>query len=167
MTAIRMNLYITKGCEVNEIYDNYGEAFLASKAKSLYDLIVFQGAAILSEIGATTPSNCVSIVLLLDSYDSLSTVQIAQKLSKSHQLISQRINKLDKLGLIHRHLNDNDKRAKVISLTQEGKDDVLKVEQACEIADQHFQELYRKLNINIGQAIEMMEDSLKSSPLKT
>jgi hypothetical protein len=63
-------------------------------------------------------------------------------------------------------LNDSDKRAKVISLTQEGMDNVLKVKQACKIADQHFQDLYRNLNINIGQAIEMMEYSLKTSPLK-
>ena len=151
----------------NEVYDNYGEAFLASKAKSLYDLIVTQGAQLLEELGALTPSNCTSIMLLLESYDAISTVQIAQKLNKSHQLISQRINRLEKLQLIQRTLSDADKRAKVIALTKEGIADLEKVKQACRLTDQHFQALYHELNLNIGQTIEQMKDTLIKYPIQT
>jgi len=155
-----------KNSEINEVYTEYGEAFLASKAMSLYNLIVSQGTFLLKEVGAATPSNCVSVVLLLESYDSLSNVQIAQKLDKSHQLISTRINRLEKLGLISRDLDKEDKRAKVISLTKEGKSDLVKIKQACRIADEHFQHLYRELDINIGKSLEMMEEVLRTSPLK-
>ncbi len=148
------------------IYDSYGEAFLASKAKSLYDLIVQQGAQLLIDLGAHTPSNCTSIILLLECYDSLSTVEIAHKLNKSHQLISQRINRLETLNLIHRSVSDSDRRAKVISLTELGLEDVEKVKQACHVADHHFQALYREINLNVGESIDQMKDKLTHTPLK-
>lgn len=150
----------------NEIYHQYGDAFLAYKAKSLYDLIVSQGSALHLKVGATTPANCTSIVLLLESHKSLSAVQIAQKLEKSHQLISQRINKLEKLGIVMRNASDSDKRAKYISLTKPGLNDILKIKQACHIADKHFKKLYKELNINIGQAIDLMNETLQKLPLQ-
>lgn len=151
---------------MNEVYKEFGEAFLAPKAKSLYDLIVAQGANLLAEVGAKTPSNCVSVILLLESYDSLQTVQIAEKLGKSHQLISTRINRLEKLGLIHRHTGEVDKRVRVISLTEQGQDDLAKIKYTCKVADEHFKKLYSEMDINIGQMLEKMEGMLKEQPLK-
>ena len=151
--------------EINAIYLDYGEAFLAPKAKTLYDLIVQQGTELHAQLGAITPSNCTSILLLLETHKTLSAVQIAQKLGKSHQLISQRINKLEKLELVTRHSNDADKRSKVVSLTDLGASDLAVIKQACHIADKHFQKLYRALDINIGQVLDLMTETLKQMPL--
>ncbi|MFC3093747.1 MarR family transcriptional regulator [Alteromonas sediminis] len=152
---------------MNEIYRDFGEAFLAPKAKSLYDLIVIQGEKLLGELGADTPSSCVSVVLLLAQHRALSTAQISQKLEKSHQLISTRISKLEKLGIVEKQKNNADKRANKVTLTPQGLTELTKIEAACAIADRHFRDLYSELGFDVGNILEKMELKLKLTPLKS
>lgn len=149
-----------------DIYEGLGVAFLAGKTKSLYDLIVKQGDSLLQKCGAVTPSNCVSIVLFLERKKLMTSAEIANSLKKSHQLISQRLDRLEKLGLIKRIINEEDKRARCINLSESGVLDLPKVKQACLIADKSFQKIYKQLNFNLGNAIDHMEEKLKENPLE-
>ena len=163
------NLTVTKQHQPLDnpnIYQELGAAFLARKAKGLYDLIVKQGDMLLQKCGSITPSNCVSIVLMLNDAKSLTSSQIANSLNTSHQLISQRLERLEKLGLINRVKNSEDKRARYVCLSDLGTTEMPKIKKACEIAENCFQDIYKQINIDLGAAIDKMKDKLEQQPLE-
>jgi DNA-binding MarR family transcriptional regulator len=95
--------------------------FLAHFSRRLAELIIEQGAEILEPHGITTPITAISTIFFLTDTGNATVAELAEALGVSHQMTTQRTNILEKLGLIYRKPNPNDKRAKTIHLTKLGQ----------------------------------------------
>ncbi|MBF7072099.1 MarR family transcriptional regulator [Glaciecola sp. MH2013] len=94
--------------------------FLAHFSRRLAEVIIEQGSEIVQAHGITTPITAISTIFFLTDTGSVTVAELAEALGVTHQMTTQRVNSLEKLGLIYRKPNPQDKRAKTIHLTKLG-----------------------------------------------
>ncbi|WP_196140791.1 MarR family winged helix-turn-helix transcriptional regulator [Aliikangiella sp. G2MR2-5] len=150
----------------NDYLDTLGSPYLAHFARRLADLIIEQGTTILLEKGMVTPSTALSTVFYLDNNQNVTVACLANALSVSHQMATQRINSLIKLGLVTKGSSDKDKRAKYVVLTRKGKEEVKQLIPFVQNLARAFEELESDLECQLTQVIRDAEKSLLETPLK-
>ena len=99
-------------------FEQLSQAYLAHFCRRLADLIIEQGSETLKDMGLKTPTTAVSSLLYLADNNEVSVADLAEALGVSHQMATQRVQGLEKLGLVSRIPSANDKRAKQVVLTQ-------------------------------------------------
>ncbi len=148
-----------------KFYRKLGSAYLAHFARRLSDLINEQSSALTQRYGLLTPPSSISTLLFVDQNPGKTVAELAVALGVSHQMATQRINSLIKLSLIERQPADYDKRAKVIQLTQQGKQEIAKIEPF--IIEMNF--IFNDLENEVGHAVSLIlmktEDLLLKSTL--
>lgn len=106
--------------------DKLDSGFLAHFSRRLAELIIEQASEITEAHGITAPITAISTIFFLTDTGSVTVAELAEALGVTHQMTTQRANTLEKLGLIYRKPNPQDKRAKTIHLTKLGmKEDKL------------------------------------------
>lgn len=126
-------------------------AFLAHRLNRLVDLISEQGDKLLSEARLSLPSRAVSIVLLIDERGRISAADIAKELKQPHQLVTQRIDVLRKLGLVERTVDPSDGRRKILALTRKGKTERRLLETCLRDAERVFLDLYKEIECDLSE----------------
>jgi len=96
------------------------DAFLGNLLERLVELIVHQGNDLLAAAGIKVPARAVSTVLLVAERSGITAADIGKELSQPHQLVTQRIELLLKLGILEREIDPLDGRRKVLVLSAEG-----------------------------------------------
>jgi len=96
-------------------------AFLSNKLLRLVETIAEQGEVLLASASIHIPPRAISTVLMIGELDNVTAADIASALDQPHQLATQRIDLLIKLGLITRTPHATDNRRKVLKLTKEGQ----------------------------------------------
>ena len=139
---------------------------MAHFCRRLADLIIAQGSEILADRGLTAPSTALSTIFYLDQNQNTTVASLASALDVSHQMATQRINVLVKLGLVARSSSDADKRAKCVVLTPLGKKEAKQLYPFATEMAQVFEGLEAELDCALTTVIRKAERSLLQRSLK-
>lgn len=146
-------------------FEDYGMTFFARDLHRLRIVISEQSDDIFDEAGASIPSHCASLILILDDYDEAPVMKLAAALGYSHQLLNQRIKILEKNGCVRKHLDPNDRRRTLVSLTKHGRSEAAKVRNALPIIDAGIRNAVLKHNADIQQTVKNVRLALLASSL--
>lgn len=124
-------------------------AFLGNTLDRLVDLIVNQGNEYLSAAGVTFPARAVSTMLLISERDGITAADIAAALAQPHQLATQRVELLLKLGVIARQPDPDDGRRKVLILSEQGKSEVARMQQCLAAIENALTALQAEIKCNL------------------
>ena len=136
-------------------------AFVANPLGKLIDMIARQGDDLLADAGIIIPSRAVSCILLVGDRQQVSAADIAAALEQPHQLATQRIEVLIKLGVLERSVDPADRRRKTLSLTPKGEDQYHRLYRRLGEVEQAFAGLFKEidndLTVMVGRAMEALE----------
>lgn len=146
--------------------DNWGAGFLGHYAMRLGDILARQGEELLKEKGWQTPSLSVSTVLFLSSKGEATVTDISVAVGVSHQLAAQRINELEKLGLVKRVPNEQDKRSRLIVLTDSGQKEAGELDQFVQETSRALRVLEEEIACSLSRTLCDAVEALERNPLK-
>ncbi|MFK8011898.1 MAG: MarR family winged helix-turn-helix transcriptional regulator [Marinicellaceae bacterium] len=127
-------------------------SFIGKQAEDLSQLIKDQIKPIYDSLGIVVPVKSCSIIHFLYACQALSVTDLAKCLSQSHQLVKQKLPKLEKLGLISSQIDQNDKRRIVYELTNAG------IKQARLLGENSLTKVYQNLSDEIGANLDVVLD---------
>lgn len=140
-------------------------AFVANRLSALVDLIALQGDSLLQDAGVSIPARAVSCVLLVGDQGQVSAADIAKALQQPHQLATQRVEALIKLGLLKRIEDRNDGRRKILALTAKGNDQYTRLNVRLAEVEQAFLGLFAEIDCDLPAVLERTLQALRSTPL--
>jgi len=126
------------------------KSFIGKQADDLSNLILEQIKPIYHSLGIIVPIKSCSIIHYLDILNDMSVTNLAKQLNQSHQLIKQKLPKLQKLGLIHQQNDENDKRRTTYHLTESGQ------QQALLLTQHSMYSVYQHLSDEVGADINQV-----------
>src|SRR3954471_22665100 len=106
-----------------------GQPFLARRFQRLVESFVDDIEKFLLESGLTAPARGLSTLLLIDDMPGLAIMQVARQVQMSHPLMINLLSQLEQLKLVHFTPDENDKRRRLIFLTDEGRASVARLRQ--------------------------------------
>lgn len=140
-------------------------AFVGNQIARLLDLIDAQSIDFLQDAGISLPSRAVSTVILINERGQISTADIAKELKQPHQLATQRVETLIDLGLIDRIADPDDRRRKILTLTEKGKEETAKLHKRLADGDRIFLRLFDEIECDLSAATLRAIDALQQSPI--
>lgn len=140
-------------------------AFVANRLSGLVDLIALQGDHLLQDAGISVPSRAVSCVLLVGDQGQVSAADIAKALQQPHQLATQRVEALIKLGLLKRIGDRKDARRKILELTAKGKDQYARLNVRLAEAERAFRGLFAEIDCDLPAVLERAFQALGKKTL--
>jgi DNA-binding MarR family transcriptional regulator len=102
-------------------------AFLGNMLDRLVELIAQQGDDLMAAANISFPSRAVSTMLLISEQQNLTAADIASVLKQPHQLVTQRIELLLKLGVVVREPDPKDGRRKILVLSTKGTEETARM----------------------------------------
>lgn len=145
---------------------NLEGAFLAHFSRRLSELIIEQGTRVIESHGITTPTTAVSSIYFLMGQYKATVADLAEALEVTHQMATQRVNVLEKLGLVYRKPNPEDKRAKTIHLTELGIEEGKKLLPITKKINIAFEQLNEQIECDLMAKIREAELALIKVSLK-
>jgi DNA-binding MarR family transcriptional regulator len=144
---------------------NNSKAFIGKQADDLSNLIREQIKPIYDSLGIVVPVKSCSVIHYLHNFDALSVTDLAKHLKQSHQLIKQKLPKLQNLGLIEQRDDDNDKRRSTYHLTNEGKNQAELLDENSLISV--YQHLSDEIGADLHKVLNQAINGLKHKDLLT
>ena len=140
-------------------------AFLSNTLLRLVDLIALQGDDLLHDAGIVIPSRAVACTLFIGDKGRVSLADAAKALDEPHQLTTQRIEALMKLGLLKSMSDPEDGRRKLIKLTRKGKDQYQRLKIRLAEIEQAFLGLYAEIGCDLPIILEQAIEALHHTPM--
>ena len=131
---------------------NLKSSFIGKQAEDLSQLIRQQIKPIYESLGIVVPVKSCSIVHYLNKHTEMSVTDLAKQLKQSHQLVKQKLPKLQMLGLIESQSDKNDKRRTTYHLTDMG------ISQAQLLSENSLTSVYQHLSDEIGANLHQVLD---------
>jgi DNA-binding MarR family transcriptional regulator len=144
---------------------NNSKAFIGKQADDLSNLIREQIKPIYQSLGIVVPVKSCSVIHYLNKHDDLSVTDLAKHLKQSHQLVKQKLPKLQTLGLIEQRADDNDKRRSTYHLTSEGKHQAQLLDENSLISV--YQHLSNEVGADLHKVLNKAINGLKHKDLLT
>lgn len=135
-------------------------AFVALGLQRLIRTIEDQGDALLRARGIRAPSRLCSVLLTIGADAPCSAAHVARRLDISHQLVTQRIGALAKIGWVRQQPDPNDGRASNWVLTNAGRRNRPRIAEAVMAAERAFVDLYREIGVDLAAQIAQANDAL-------
>jgi len=144
---------------------NNSKSFIGKQADDLSNLIREQIKPIYESLGIVVPVKSCSVIHYLNQFDDLSVTDLAKHLKQSHQLVKQKLPKLQNLGLIEQRDDDNDKRRSTYRLTKEGKHQAKLLDENSLISV--YQHLSDEVGADLHKVLNKAINGLKQKDLLT
>lgn len=141
------------------------ESFIGKQADDLGQLISEQIKPLYDSLGIVVPVKSCSIIHALNQAQRASVTEIARSLKQSHQLVKQKLPRLQKLGLITASSDPADKRKTDYQLTSMGQDQALLLKQHSLAAV--YEQLSKEVEADLFKVLTAAIDGLKSKDLMT
>lgn len=125
------------------------DAFIANFLDRLVGQIVEQGEDLLADVGLVFPSRAASSVLLIGERKFISAADIGKALGQPHQLVTQRIDLLIKLGVVQRMDDPNDGRRKLLKLSPMGLDQLERLQRRLTETARVFADLFKEIDCDL------------------
>lgn len=140
-------------------------AFLSNKLLRLVETIADQGEDVLARAEIDIPPRAISTVLMIGEVEHVTAADIASALDQPHQLATQRIGLLIKMGLITKRPHASDSRRKVLELTEQGRAQYKRmIGMLAQIRDA-MDALYEELGVDLASVAVKAEKALRARPL--
>lgn len=102
------------------------------------------------------------ILVVLSKHDKITQKELADHLSYSEGLITRFLKQLEQNNYIHREIDENNKRKKIITITQKGIDLAEEIEKYNEIWEKEVfkflnEDEFKTLTTNLYRAVENSE----------
>ena len=149
---------------MNDFIQAQGPAFLAHLLRRLADELVQGAADWYPTVGVNAPARTISTLLALDAHQQLGVTELAELLQQSHPLVIVWIKELSRLSLVTSQTDPADKRRTVISLTDEGRAELVNIRRALVAMEDASLELLNLAGENTWQAIWAMERGCREQP---
>ena len=146
--------------------ERLGSSFMSHYARRLADLINEQSTDVLKEFNLRVPASAISTLQYLNTNKNITVAHVASDLGVTHQMATQRINTLEKLSLVERHALSNDKRAKKITLSIKGLEEIKTLQPLMKRMSLIFEQFETELGHQLSQTIYQAETSLRQRSLK-
>lgn len=131
-------------------------SFLGRLSEMLSMRIEEQTRELFDASGIVVPVRSCSLLVALAQADEASAAQLARALGHSHQLVTQKIPALLRLGLIVPHPDPADARRKLFRLTDRGRAQLARVD----AYSVRISEIYRALFDEVGDTHRIIVDTL-------
>ncbi|MGH1366430.1 MAG: MarR family winged helix-turn-helix transcriptional regulator [Calditrichia bacterium] len=141
--------------------------FLGKRSDQLSMLIEQQVIPIFEDIGIVVPVRSCSLVVVLAELTFASAADLARQLDQSHQLVLQKIPALERLKLLRRQNDPNDKRRKVFQLTSEGHQQLELINKHIRLIEQAYEKLNAELGVDVFAVLGRAIEALKAKDLST
>lgn len=132
--------------------------FLGRLCDELSDLIERQSATLFEQEGLVIPVRSCSLMAALARTEPVSAASLADALGRSHQLVSQKLPKLVKLGLIEAQPDPEDARRKLYRLTPYGREQMALFVRLQPMLDRGYAELFAQ----VGDGAEMIRTTIRA-----
>lgn len=140
-------------------------AFVSNKLLRLVETLADQGQVLLESAAIEIPPRAISTVLMIGEIPDVTAADIATSLDQPHQVATQRIAALIKLGLITKRPHPTDSRSKVLILTARGREQYQTMMVILEKIRAMMDALFDEIGCDLaGKAVEAVA-ALKARPL--
>ena len=143
----------------------FSDAFFGYRIGRVYDLIVEQADEYLFEYGLSIPSRTISTLLIIDESENVSIADVTNALQHPHQLVAQRVELLEELGLVTRGADPYDGRRKILQLTVKGEKEAALLKRSLRDAISALDVLFCELGADINVLMRAMLKSLQERSL--
>ena len=135
----------------------FHRAYLGKRMQDFMELAHEQMTDVYVQKGLKIPVQGSSTLQALNPGSRQSLSDLARILHQPHQLVSQRIERLLKAGLVTRTPDPSDKRRSEYSLTSEGEDQWRLLNEVMEDVDMVHAELFAELGVDL---LKVMDDAI-------
>lgn len=139
-------------------------AFFGRSLETFQELLQEQAMEVFERAGITVPIRSCSLLLFIHNETNPSAADIARSLGYSHQLVLQKIPKLNKLGLINMHSDPLDKRRRIYAPTDEGIEQVNRLEKVLPELEDVYKALFNEIG-DLHKLLANLSVALKEEPL--
>ncbi|HYC98848.1 MarR family winged helix-turn-helix transcriptional regulator [Brevundimonas sp.] len=119
---------------------------------------------VFEDFGLIVPPNMVSVVHLLYERGPQSVMSIATTTTQSHPLINKYVKALRALGLVSTETDPGDRRRTIVSLTEDGRQQAVRLLEAREAFVPAFRRLLDEADADVFEALWRVEKALISKP---
>ncbi len=141
------------------------KAYLGKHAQELLLQSSEQVRVVYEQRGIVIPVVVSSVLHFIYTDPRTSLADISKGLKLPHQLVAQRIEKLDRLGLIEKHPDPADKRRSEFHLTSAGRQQAMRLKQCMEDTALVYSDLYDEIGCDLAQALLDAINALERKPL--
>ena len=124
------------------------------------ELMRRQGDAFLEAQGVSLPSQCVSMMLALQSAGPVSITEIAGRLGISHQLARQRLQAMLALNYVRETGSKSDQRKREIALTVAGRREATRLNETLNLAEHVIASLLEEIGVDLVSVLKAFERAL-------
>lgn len=138
--------------------------YLGRLSEQLSELIEQQSAEVFARAGLVIPVKSSFLLKAIASRGPVSVSDLVRVVNRSHQLIQQKMPKLQKLGLVTRRQDPEDQRAVLIEITEAGREQLALLDRLAPL----FEQAYAEMEEDAGPVFEGINraiSALKSRPL--
>jgi len=139
--------------EINNPIERFPNAFLAAHLSSLVSVIHELSKDLFREAGIHVDPKCVSVLMAIAENRNASASDIAQSLGISHQLVTQRIKKLERSGHVTCSTDREDARRRITSATRSGRAEIKRIEPVLARLEEQFTDLSEQIDIDLPGAV--------------
>lgn len=143
------------------------KAYLGKHAQNLLFLSSEQVADVYKDRGITIPVRLSSTLQFISQQPGVALADIARALDIPHQLVSQRTEKLLKLGLAKKHPDPHDGRRSEYHLTENGSAQAALLKTCMEDTALIYGDLYDEIGCDLAQALLDAIHALERTSLRT
>lgn len=145
--------------------DIIAKAYLGKRLHDLLSTLSDQLAIVYQTDGIVVPVASSSTLYHLSQTDGATAADIARALQITHQLATQRIEKLSQRGLVEKRPDEDDARKVCWVLTSIGRDQAKRLRVCMEnVVDVHDQ-LFDEIGVNLISALDDAQSALSTKPL--
>ena len=143
----------------------FARAYIAKQASDLSLLCEAQMSEVYADYGIKIPVYASSTLHCLSLLENTSLADLAKALNATHQVTTQRVKKLEQLGLLKRNQDPNDVRRIILILTHEGIEEAKKLKECMDAAALAYQDLSAQIGADLSQTIGTATRALVRQPL--
>ncbi|ANU08657.1 MarR family winged helix-turn-helix transcriptional regulator [Paraurantiacibacter namhicola] len=129
-------------------------AYLGKRLQDLMDLAHVQMQRVYDAEGLEIPVRGSSTLQALGPDRQLTLSELARMLGQSHQLVSQRLGRLEDRKLVSAALDPNDGRKRIYCLTPEGQRAWCKLDEIMARAGRMNAELFEEIGVDLVDALD-------------
>lgn len=141
------------------------EVYLGKRVHDLLVTLTNQLAVVYKARGITVPVIASSTVDQLSRSSGASIADIARALDITHQLATQRMDKLNRCGLVEKRPDPNDARRVIWALTAEGCKQAERLEVCMNDAMTVHEKLFEDIGFDLMSALDKAKSALNTHPL--
>jgi len=139
----------------------YGNLGLGSRLKRISDYMMRETQLVYDYYHIDFDSYLFPVFKTISNYDGITNTQLVDQLKFTQPAITQFVNKLSKKSYIIQYNNDVDKRKKIIHLTEEGKQLLVKIKPLWIAIDKTIKQVTHHKSDALLEHINQLEDTFK------